>query len=59
MAKVYFRHAKTGKRFEVVRFDNKTNVMTLRGEHAEFEQPYDKEQFKRLGYTLEKAEESG
>ena len=37
MAKVYFRHAKTGKRFEVVRFDNKTNVMTLRGEHAEFD----------------------
>lgn len=57
MATVYFRNTKTGKRFEVVRLDPKTNIITLRGEHAEFDETYDKEKFKRLGYTLEKVEE--
>lgn len=37
--------------------DKATNTVTLRGEHAEFTQPYDKELFKRLGYVLEKSDE--
>jgi hypothetical protein len=41
----------------VVALDKVKNVVTLKGEHAEFTQPYDKEQFKRLGYVLETVEE--
>jgi hypothetical protein len=54
---VYFRHTKTDRRFRVVSIDKAKNVVTLKGEHAEFTQPYDKEQFKRLGYVLERVEE--
>lgn len=58
MAKaVYFRHTKTERKFRVVALDKVKNVVTLKGEHAEFTQPYDKEQFKRLGYVLETVEE--
>jgi hypothetical protein len=32
-------------------------MVTLKGEHAEFTQPYDKEHFKRLGYVLETVDE--
>jgi hypothetical protein len=41
----------------VVSIDKAKNVVTLKGEHAEFTQPYDKEQFKRLGYVLETVDE--
>lgn len=54
MAKVYFRHTKTNRRYEVVRLDSKHNKIILKGEHASFEQPYDKDEFKRLGYVLER-----
>ena len=53
---VYFRHTKTDKRFEVVKVDRETNVVTLKGEHAEFTQPYDKALFQKLGYVLEKSD---
>lgn len=56
MSKVYFRNTKTGKKFEVVRMNKETNEITLRGEHAEFTEPYDKERFTRMGYVLEKGD---
>ena len=54
---IYFRHSKTDRRFRVVSLDKVTNMVTLKGEHAEFTQPYDKEHFKRLGYVLETVDE--
>lgn len=57
MAKaLYFRNAKTGKRYRVIRkfkdAEGKEQV-ELQGTHAVFREPYDKDRFKRLGYTLE------
>lgn len=52
--KLYFRNEKTGKRYEVISIDKAKNVIRLKGSAAEFEEPYDKDRFKRLGYVLEK-----
>lgn len=57
MAKFYFRNTKTNKQYEIVRMDKEKNEVTLRGETAEFVEPYDKDRFKQLGYVLERVEE--
>lgn len=57
MTALYFRHTKTGKKYHIVKLDKDRNVITLRGEIAEFEQPYDKAQFQQLGYVLERSED--
>lgn len=57
MTKVFFKNEKTGKKYEVVKLDKENSQVTLRGEYAEFTEPYDKERFKKLGYVLVKEEE--
>lgn len=54
MVKLYFRNEQTGKRYQIVRMDKEAGEVVLQGEHAEFTEKYDKEKFKKLGYTLEK-----
>ncbi len=54
MTKLYFKNEQTGRRYEVVKFDLAENTVTLKGEHAEFVEPYDKEKFVQLGYVLER-----
>lgn len=54
MSDLYFRNEKTGKRYKVVSMDKAAGTITLRGDHAEFVEKYDKEKFKKLGYILEK-----
>lgn len=56
MTKLYFRNTETGKKFQVVRHDKEAGTITLRGEHAEFLEKYDRERFAQLGYVLEKEE---
>lgn len=56
MSKVFFRNLQTDKRYEVIALDKEKQVVTLRGEHATFQEPYDPARFKRLGYVLEKEE---
>lgn len=53
MAELYFRNIHTGKRYKVIRLDRRSGEIVLKGEYAEFTEPYDKERFKRLGYVLE------
>lgn len=57
MSKVYFKHEKTGKMFEVVNLNREDGTITLKGELATFTEPFDKERFKKLGYTLVKEEQ--
>lgn len=57
MIKVYFKNEKTGKKYEVVKLDKEKSEVTLRGEYAEFTEPYDKERFMKLGYVLVKEEQ--
>lgn len=57
MAKLLFVNEKTGKTYEVVRFDQEAGKVYLKGEHGvEFGEDYDKELFQRLGYKLKQGE---
>jgi hypothetical protein len=57
---LYFENAAAKTRYRVldkyVNGDGVT-VLKLQGQHATFEEVYDKELFKKLGYTLVKVEE--
>ena len=57
MVKLFFKNKKTNKRYRVVKIDKDAGTVTLKGEHAEFVEPYDKARFQELGYVLEKEEE--
>ena len=48
----YFENVKTGKRYKIVGFDKDAGEVTLKGEHATFTEPYDKDAFQKLGYKL-------
>jgi hypothetical protein len=56
MPDVYFENAATGKRFKVVGRDTEKGTVRLRGEMGEFDEPYSKERFEQLGYTLVQGE---
>jgi len=56
MAKMYFENQKTGKRYEIVGMNKEAGEVRLKNEYAEFSEPYDKDRFKQLGYTLVKEE---
>ena len=56
MPEVAFVNKKTGRRYRVVSFDNDAGKVTLADENGiEFIEPYSKERFKELGYTLQQA----
>ena len=48
----YFVNEKTGKRYDVVKFDPGNGLITLKGTHAEFTEKFDKDKFKEMGYEL-------
>jgi hypothetical protein len=56
MPEIAFVNQKTGKRYRVVTFNKDAGTVTLVGEHGvEFTEPYSKERFQELGYTLQAA----
>jgi hypothetical protein len=58
MTKVaYFESTKvqpgeTPRRYQVVTIDKEKEEITLKGEHGPFKEPYSRERFEKLGYTL-------
>lgn len=56
MTELFFRNAKTNRKYKVIRINKEKGEITLKGEYSEFTEPYDKERFKRLGYELVKEE---
>lgn len=56
MTELIFRNTITGKAYKVLSLDKERGVIILQGPNAKFEEPYDKENFKRMGYVLEKQE---
>lgn len=54
MPKYYLKSKKTGKRFQIVRRNKVAGTVTLKGDIAEFDEAFDMEKFKTMGYTLEK-----
>jgi hypothetical protein len=48
----YLVNTRTGRKFEIIAFDPKNNMLTLKGETGgRFEEPYDKPRLKELGYS--------
>ena len=56
MTEIYLRHTETGKQYKVVKFDRENGKITLQGPHAQFDEDFDKERFKRLGYSMVKGD---
>ena len=56
IVKAFFVNTKTQKEYEIVGVDKEKNEVVLRGPHATFRQPFDKEQIQRLGYKLVRKE---
>ena len=46
----------TGRKFEVIALDKEKGEITLKGEYAQFTEPFDLERFARLGYKRTKIE---
>lgn len=49
---IFLVHTETKREFRVIKFDKDAKTVTLQGEHATFEETFDKDQFKRLGYDI-------
>ena len=48
----YLVNTRTNRKFEIIKIDREKNLLTLRGEtNGIFEEPYEKERLKALGYT--------
>lgn len=52
MSKIYFENEKTGRRYDVVRFNKDEGTVTLKGDMAEFTEKFDKDAFREWGYEL-------
>jgi hypothetical protein len=55
--KIFFVHNQTQNRYEVVGMDKAKGMVTLKGELTTFDVEYDKDQFKAMGYTMERVED--
>lgn len=47
----YYEQKQTGKRYPIVSRDAEKNIVRLKGEHAEFDEPDDDAHFARMGYV--------
>jgi ribosomal protein L15E len=48
--KSFFVNKASGKKFEVINVDAEKGEITLKGEYAQFTEPFSRERFKALGY---------
>jgi hypothetical protein len=53
--RMFLEHSQTERRYEIVAVSDDKSKITLKGEHGTFEEDYDKDKFKRLGYKLVRA----
>ena len=56
MTRLFFENKNTGNRYEIVGRDAEAGTVLLKGKNSEWEEPYDKEKFAKLGYVLVKEE---
>lgn len=54
--KVYFKNKNTGKKYEFIRLDKEKGEITLKGQYAEFTEPFNKARFEELGYEMVREE---
>jgi hypothetical protein len=55
VAKTYFINEKTGRKYQVLAFDQDAGTVRLKGEMAEFTERYDKAAFQQWGYVLKQS----
>lgn len=48
----YFVNEKTGREYKIVAFDKATNKLKIQGQLSVFEEDYDKDSLKKLGYKI-------
>lgn len=53
MSKLFLVNKNTGKKYEILAHDQKTNQLSLKGPNAVFQEEFDKDRLKKLGYTLQ------
>lgn len=57
MPELFFENVHTKTRFKILEFDNEAQTVKLIGKHQkEFVEPYTKERFVKMGYTLVEGE---
>jgi len=52
MPKLFLVHDATGKKYEILRVDRDSGMMTLQGPRAKFDEVYDPAALKQRGYSL-------
>jgi hypothetical protein len=57
MATYYLVSSRTGKKFEIIERDKAAGTVKLKGDIAEWDEPFDMEKFKKQGYTLVKEDD--
>lgn len=55
--KYYLVSSRTGKKFQIIERDKEAGTVKLKGDIAEWDEPFDMEKFKSQGYKLVKEEE--
>lgn len=54
---IYFEHAATKKRYQLVSRDTAAGTITLQGKHGQFVETYSKERMQELGYRMLQVDE--
>lgn len=57
MAKYFLVSSRTKKRFQIIERDKEAGTVKLKGDIAEWDEPFDMEKFKSQGYTLVKEDD--
>ncbi len=55
---LYLRSTATLKQYKIIKVDKAAGIITLRGTHREFDEPYDKDRLKKMGYEMIQIEET-
>jgi len=55
---LYFEHTKTKKRFKIVEWDEDTGRVKIKGPTSTFTEVFNKDLFKKMGYTLRQVDEA-
>lgn len=57
MAKYFLVSSRTKKKFQIIERDKAAGTVKLKGDIAEWDEPFDMEKFKSQGYTLVKEDD--
>lgn len=56
MQALFLENKTTKRKFRVIKFDKEEGRIYLKGDYGEFDDEYDKERFKKMGYEMVQGE---